>query len=447
MKKIIVLFTAAILFSCSKKEKEYVRIAGKIENADADSVFITKEGIRKAIPIVNGEFNDTLKLIENSYFEFYSGRERSQIFLNPGDSLFISTDMLEFDEKLKFGGTSEKENNYLAKKQLKAEEIYLDPKGFFGVEAEAFQSKIDQLKSDQKTALNEGELGNEFKTIENKNIDFNAYMLLAQYPLAYKHFMQKEAVLPAGFEAQFKDLDLENEADFLSVPAYRQFVFFQISQKIEEAKSAEETEKIISSIQSPKIKDAVMKDFLIYFVGAGGADAERFNDFIQKNATNEKVKKESAEAFAKVQNLLPGKPSPKFNYPDINGKNVSLDDLKGNLVYVDVWATWCGPCIREIPSLKQLEADYHGKNIAFVSMSIDPQKDKGKWEAMVKEKDLKGIQIFADKDWKSQFVQDYGIKGIPRFILIDENGNIITADAPRPSDPQIRTLFEENLKS
>ena len=447
MKKLILVLTAMAIFSCSKEEKDFVTLAGKIENADADSVFVVNDDLRKGIPVVNGEFKDTLKIKNHGYFEFYSGKERSEIFLSPGDSLFITTNMQSFDESLKYGGTAEKENNYLAQKQLKAETVYLDPQGFFGVEAEEFKTKLGEFKSKQIADLNQEGINEEFKGLEKKNIEFNYHMLLSQYPLAYKHFMQKEANLPAGFDAETKNLNLENEADFMSIPAYKQFVYFMYSKQINDAKTPEETEKIISAIKSTKIKDAVMKDFLIYYVGSGGVDAERYNNYIQKNATDAKIKEESAEAFEKVQKLLPGKPSPKFNYPDISGKNVSLDDLKGKLVYIDVWATWCGPCIREIPALKQLEADYHGKAIEFVSMSIDPQKDKGKWENMVKEKDLKGIQIFADKDWKSQFVQDYGIQGIPRFILIDESGNIVTADAPRPSDPEIRNLIDENLKS
>lgn len=138
-----------------------------------------------------------------------------------------------------------------------------------------------------------------------------------------------------------------------------------------------------------------------------------------------------------------GKPSPKFVYPDINGKNISLDDLKGTYVYVDVWATWCGPCKREIPFLKELEHEYQNKNITFVGLSIDTQENKEKWKKMVAERDLKGVQVLADRDWNSQFVQDYRITGIPRFILIDPNGNIISHDAPRPSQPELKELFGE----
>ena len=137
-----------------------------------------------------------------------------------------------------------------------------------------------------------------------------------------------------------------------------------------------------------------------------------------------------------------GGDSPKFNYPDINGKNVSLDDLKGKYVYVDVWATWCGPCKREIPFLKKMDKEYKGKDIAIVSMSIDKMEDKDKWLKMVKDENLGGIQIMADKDWNSDFVKAYNIRGIPRFILIDKEGKILNDNAPRPSSPNLKELFD-----
>ncbi len=139
--------------------------------------------------------------------------------------------------------------------------------------------------------------------------------------------------------------------------------------------------------------------------------------------------------------LNTGDPSPTFNYPDQNGNNVSLDDLKGKYVYVDVWATWCGPCKKEIPFLKEMDEEYKGKNIAFVSLSIDKMEHKDKWLKMIEDEGLKGIQILADNDWNSEFVTAYNIKGIPRFILIDTEGNIVNSNAPRPSDPYLKEVL------
>ena len=143
-----------------------------------------------------------------------------------------------------------------------------------------------------------------------------------------------------------------------------------------------------------------------------------------------------------------GKPSPKFeNYIDFKGGKKSLDSFKGKYVYIDVWATWCGPCIREIPSLQKLEKEYHNKNIEFVSISTDESRRSGgsweaaekKWRDFVKEKQMGGVQLWAGQDNALQ--QAYQITGIPRFILIDPSGNIVDANAPRPSDPKLKDLF------
>lgn len=148
-----------------------------------------------------------------------------------------------------------------------------------------------------------------------------------------------------------------------------------------------------------------------------------------------------AKENASAVSLKAGTPSPKFNYPNTDGENISLDDLKGKYIYVDVWATWCGPCKQEIPFLKELNAEFQNKNINFVGLSIDKIEDKEKWLKMVTDENLTGIQIMADKDWNSDFVTAYNITGIPRFILIDKEGNILDADAPRPSDPKLKEVL------
>jgi thiol-disulfide isomerase/thioredoxin len=144
----------------------------------------------------------------------------------------------------------------------------------------------------------------------------------------------------------------------------------------------------------------------------------------------------------KMNNL----PSPSFNYLNYAGGNTKLEDLKGKYVFIDVWATWCGPCRQEIPFLKKVEEKYHDKNIAFVSISIDKLKDQEKWKTMIKEKELGGVQLFADNDWNSKFVQDYKITGIPRFILIDPNGIIVKANAARPSSDDLARELDVLLK-
>jgi len=139
-----------------------------------------------------------------------------------------------------------------------------------------------------------------------------------------------------------------------------------------------------------------------------------------------------------------GKQSPVFNnYENYKGGKTSLSDLKGKYVYLDIWATWCKPCKDEIPALKILEQDFHNNNIEFVSISVDKPEAYDTWRNMVKDMDLKGIQLFSDYNFDSEFITQYGINAIPRFILLDPEGNIVDADADRPSNPKLIELFVE----
>jgi alkyl hydroperoxide reductase subunit AhpC len=90
-----------------------------------------------------------------------------------------------------------------------------------------------------------------------------------------------------------------------------------------------------------------------------------------------------------------------------------------------------------------VEEQYHGKNIEFVSISVDNIKDREKWSNLVDTKHLGGIQLLADKDLRSDFILKYGILAIPRFILIDPNGNIVNFDAPKPSENKLIELYNE----
>ena len=138
--------------------------------------------------------------------------------------------------------------------------------------------------------------------------------------------------------------------------------------------------------------------------------------------------------------------SPSFDYENHKGGKTKLEDLRGKYVYIDVWATWCGPCLAEIPHLKKVEAKYHGKNIEFVSISVDTEKDYEKWKKMVVSKELGGIQLFADKNWTSDFIKAFGINSIPRFILIGPDGKVIKADAARPSSASLTELLDSLVK-
>lgn len=128
---------------------------------------------------------------------------------------------------------------------------------------------------------------------------------------------------------------------------------------------------------------------------------------------------EEAEKKINERKGFNGKQSSEFLYENAKGGLTTLKDFRGKYVYIDVWATWCAPCRQEIPSLKKIEERYHGKNIVFVSISVDKAKDHDKWKKMVTDQALGGVQLIADKDWNSAFIKSFDVNSIPRFILID----------------------------
>lgn len=140
----------------------------------------------------------------------------------------------------------------------------------------------------------------------------------------------------------------------------------------------------------------------------------------------------------------PGQPAINFTYPDVAGKQVSLTDFKGKVVIVDVWATWCVPCKKEIPALKEMEAAYRGQDVVFMSVSVDEAKDDQKWKDFVVAEQLKGVQLYAS-GW-SAIAKNYDIKAIPRFMVFDKKGNIVSTDAPRPSGKELKLLLDAELK-
>ena len=166
---------------------------------------------------------------------------------------------------------------------------------------------------------------------------------------------------------------------------------------------------------------------------------ERFAKYLK----TPEQKEEAQSIAAKFPASLNGKPAIDFTYPDKNGKDVSLSDFKGKVVLIDVWATWCNPCRQEMPALKKLEQELHGKDVVFLGVSIDRDADKEKWLNFVNQEGLQGIQLHASGG--EQLSKDYSISGIPRFILIDKQGNIAAENAPRPSSSTLKELIEKEL--
>lgn len=157
--------------------------------------------------------------------------------------------------------------------------------------------------------------------------------------------------------------------------------------------------------------------------------------------TDEKMKAERDRILVQYRVNKPGNDWVDFAYEDINGKKHHLSDYLGQVVVVDVWATWCGPCKRELPSLEQLEKEMAGKKVTFISLSVD--QNKNTWKNYIQEKKLKGIQLISFN--KGPIVDIYKVNSIPRFMVFSKKGKTVSTDAPRPSTPDLKRMIEQEL--
>lgn len=201
----------------------------------------------------------------------------------------------------------------------------------------------------------------------------------------------------------------------------------------------------VTSLLSYLPNDTLKGDFVLN----AAANYKAYNEFkalmdvYGKYVITKSQKKRHMDILAPLALLKEGDVAYNFSYPDKDGKTVKMTDLKGKVVLVDVWATWCGPCKAEIPFLKKLEEEMKGTDVQVVSISVDEAPDKEKWLKMIKDLDLGGLQLFAS-GW-GDLAQYYKIKGIPRFMVFDKEGKIVTVDSPRPSSPKLKELLEKTL--
>ena len=282
-----------------------------------------------------------------------------------------------------------------------------------------------------------------FIELEELKLKYNKAKRLIDFPRNYLNYTGININLSENYYNFLDELSL-NDTSLLTLNDYNKFLNSYIKLKTineisdTEARSYDNEfiaaqEIIIETFTDEKIKNKYLFENMLFQMNLRGIDnIEKMLTVFNNNCTNNEYLKKIEETYNSMQDLSAGNPAPAFAYSDINGNVISLADFKGKYVYIDVWSTTCGGCIQQIPHLKKLEEEFEDKNIIFLGVSLDNNNEK--WENMVIDKGLKGIQIRAAEGWKSQFAKDYKIWGIPTFILIDRDQKFIDARALLPSE-------------
>lgn len=169
---------------------------------------------------------------------------------------------------------------------------------------------------------------------------------------------------------------------------------------------------------------------------------EFFLSQCKTDSLRQKVKKQYEIMVAKYGHLFPGKPAPNLTFTDKNGKQFSLQSFKGQVLLVDIWGTWCAPCIAEMPYLAALQKEYADrKDVRIMSIACDKKAEK--WKAYLEKHPTTWHQYLITDEGNKLLDEAYFCEGIPRFIIIDKQGNFVTADASRPSEATFGEYFRK----
>ena len=445
---------AAIILSCGKIDRSHITFSGNIKNNSEKIIKVTNYNstLKQEIAIDSlGDFSGQILVDKDGYYFFQVGRSYTTVRFKRGHNVNVQIDANNFYESMSYSGDLKKENNYnVAKSHLRSSRVG-DPKEYFVVPLNEFLPKIEKTRDTLFSLLDKSGLGQKDIEVEKKIIEYEYLQTYNNYKKFFHYHNKIDPDLPEDYFDPILSMDTDDEALFRHSRAYRNLIIenFRLSSKKEMQNNPSLTiidfvKAKISGIKSIDIRE----QFASMLIRQMKDENENIDDDYHKIMSllsTERNRDKLTQRYNSARLTKAGLASVDFNYENYDGGMTSLEDLRGKLLYIDVWATWCGPCIREFPALKELVKEYDEKDIEFVSISIDSKNDYNKWKKMVAEKNIGGIHLYDDEGLSSDFMRAFSVSLIPRFMMIDPQGKIITAKAPRPSSKEVRKFIDGYL--
>ncbi len=371
------------------------------------------------------------------------------LWLEPGDSLAMTLDAADIAETLTFSGTGAVNNRFINLEANRFDDYkhrYLGNYYHYTFrQPNDFKRVINLLREEKMTFLanfpEQDQLSAALKKVYQSNYETESVRKKLSYPGTHQGFNDgRAAVLPTDYYAFLDSLPKPEAIGPLGTGYYYYLNSVWRRKFSLESDSTSSSDDFYNFILN-NIPERVGYEFLAYALPRDFRKAlyDRFDSDCPYPDIAAVVK----EKYHSMEGMLEGSPAPEVTLENADGQPVTLQELRGTFVYIDFWATWCAPCIKEIPFLQEVEKRYHGKNIRFVSISFDKEADREKWHNYIIDNDLKGTQLITGQEAHDQLSETFHIDLIPRFILLDPDGRVVHANAPRPSSPGLIELLKK----
>ncbi|MEM0999703.1 MAG: TlpA disulfide reductase family protein [Bacteroidota bacterium] len=484
--------TLLLLLPLGLAAQKSTSLRGKLANAKVESVELwgTPPYLRSQAgtpaPLASEQFNFELKLDAPTALELRAGDRRIPLFLIPGENLVLEADLAsESSDAIAFSGPGSAYNQYL-------QQFYAEHGTYFDVaamNAQLVSVAIDpwELKLYQA----ERTLGKALE-VEFKDRD---------YPEAFRNYLQAEVAslhdrwmiaypivraeanakamtvkhLPRIYEGELRE-GLKSRPQDLVSPVYRDLIWYSmvyftsaengfakftdynksVNAKFDYA-SAQLSDRVLTWYSSKLLADncdkvapgTVERLQTAIKKGEGGAAYLKATEAICKEANAGKVAqadtKDKSKKKTKSKRTNMAEEKYEFRMVDLKGDELNLSDFAGKVVYIDFWASWCGPCRAQMPFSKKLHHRIEDElpkkdadDIVFLYISID--QDENAWRNGIDAMSIEGTHGFSNARWPDGAGQFFQIPGIPRYMIMDKSGEIVNRNAPRPS---MDGIFEE----
>lgn len=467
--KNILLLCCSIFTASAALAENIVKLHGKITNPATDSVnvqfYINDVEVQAknyaAHLSSDGKFSLQFPVADEfTSIMFVHGDQMTELVVKPGYDLDMTLDAKNFDSSLHYTGKGAAEANFCALHELiyGSQLLFERNAQLLCTKGPAdFERSLDSVYKVEMAFVEEHKKGLDpvFIKFWSASYRYGTYSVMLIYPQF--HEMNKQHTMyikdiPQEDYVVLKDVPEAFDDNLLGLSAYQVYLdrFYQAG-----LNQAGIKEKPFDSLthfalghnnMPPKTADfyaatVINRNFKFSSLAAGEQGVAGYKKRFPHGHYTTMLEKN----LATKRKLSPGSPAVDFAFHTLDGKDIHLSDLKGKVVMLDFWASWCMPCMAEMPKAAELEKAYKDKDIIFLYVSVD--EDEGNWKKAIEKHNIEGMHTRVAGAMEGPVAKEYAIQSIPSYYLIDKNGNYADMQMLRPHDgDKLKAIIDSLLK-